>query len=256
MEVGVVDYWSFLQRTGILDDEIVSCYVIGSHAYGNATAKSDLDIMVVCKPTAFNKWMNFNWYLDHGWAWRGYEGQPWLKARRTFIGTDEFQAWIHTQATWEVMVANYIPFAVECAFLPAHCVWKERRKYLPPETLNPQLLVSAYCGVAEAHKERAFLEFVDHEAGNHNPHNAGRGWLKLKTEGFNLYKSKKTLFNCIRILRFGLQLLNHNLISDFACANEVKVQLLKVKEEDWAAHWAVCEKMYKELTDDLQASLP
>ena len=87
--------------------------------------------------------------LIEGFVWIGYREDPWAHAQRAFIGCQDFQAWIHTQETWQIMIDNYVNFAIECCFLPLHCVWKESIKYVV--TIGPGLL-EPYLGLAESHR--------------------------------------------------------------------------------------------------------
>jgi len=151
------------------------------------------------------------------------------------------------------MLNEFVPFAVQCLYLHLDCLWKKTIDFEIPK-MDHEKLKRSYLGVAEAHIERAKIEFEDRQEELQKPlekdgntikkkktpwGQPGRGPLKLKIEAWDLYKSKKTLLHALRILEFGSQLAETGTIYDFTKMNFVKPLLLAVESEQWLPHMEV-----------------
>jgi len=242
----VSDLQSLLKRLSIPRTLVLNVYLFGSSAYGNATSASDKDIILVAKEElekeTTRKWKNMEWLHEHGWLPRLKDKDTFKDCHRDFIGYPDFQCWIYSPKTFQTLLNNYVPFAVECMFLPKENVWIQMEEFHMPNPLDHANLFISYQMVAEAHFQRAKLEFGDHQEKSQIKRGRfakGRGELKLKIEPWNLYQSKKTLFHVLRILEFGCQLAKHGKIEDLSAANQFKQMLLNVPGEDWDPHLAV-----------------
>jgi len=249
-ELEVSDLQSLLKRISIPQSLVVNVYLFGSSAYGNTTSASDKDIILVAKEEldkkTTRKWKDMEWLHAHGWLQRLKD--TFKDCRRDFIGYVDFQCWIYSPKTFQILLNNYVPFAVECMFLPKENVWMQMEEFHMPNPLDHASLSISYKMVAEAHFERAKLEFGDHHEKSQIKRGRfakGRGELKLKTEPWNLYQSKKTLFHALRILEFGCQLVEHGKIKDLSAANQSKQMLLNVPGEEWDSHLAVFLPLYE-----------
>jgi len=158
-----MDLQKLLEIIGIESKEVVSCYLIGSKAYNNEKPTSDYDIILVVEESCPRKWRGMNWLHDHGWVAKSDRG-VYSKCKRDFYGCKEFQVWIYSAQTFQKMLNQYVPFAVECLFVPEKNIWKANLKFKLPNPMNSNLLYSSYSTVSEMHYERAKIEFGTHSA--------------------------------------------------------------------------------------------
>jgi len=245
-----MDEKQLLHDVGLKSQDVLSIFLFGSRAYGNTTSQSDYDfILVIKEDTEENyKWKNFNWLFDHGWVARRKDSF-YNDCKRDFYGRPEYQCWIYTPETFQKMLQIYVPFALECLFIPKENVWKNVVDFQFKLPINRSLLHLSYSTVAEMHFERARIEFETNRIGSAPE----KGKYKLKIEPWNLRQSKKTLHHSLRILEFGCQLLETGKIYEISASNDLKLKILAVEGEDWESHLKVFLPLYNQLRQKLDS---
>ena len=103
----------------VKESQVEGCYVLGSTGIaGASTRESDVDLVVVLKNSVHRKWRSAEWLMMHGWMMP----TPRLKEagfQRDYKGSKAYDVWIYTRATFQLMLDECVPFAVECMFAPA-----------------------------------------------------------------------------------------------------------------------------------------
>lgn len=246
-------------------DTCVDCvYLIGSRARGEELPTSDHDIIIVVNNEELwaqlpsRSWKNFRWLHDHGWVPRIYSesthSNVFKECKRDYIECDDpsFNCWIYNHYSFSKMIEYFVPFAVECLFLPTRAIWREKFQFNIPPTLIPRNVEQCFVSftqVAEAHRERSMLEFNQknkREKINQRTMKL-QGKMRLKPSPvWSLLASKKALIFSIRMIYLGVQLLESGKIMDYGAAQHVKQEILHVSGTCWVEHETIFTPLYHE----------
>lgn len=118
----------------------------------------------------------------------------------------------YTVHTWQLMLDNNAVCAMECYFLPKQFVVKETAKF--------------HTNIC---KEKVRKEFSS---------TASNSFVKCKkkltvADSFNPRIGKKSLWHSLRILDFGIQILEHGQIVNYSSANYLYDGIVNADSNDW-----------------------
>ena len=177
-----MDYATLGNYLPLPDEVILNVYQYGSRVYGNATDRSDWDFVIVVTEKTEDEFLSKD-------------------VNAHFYTGEEFQA---------QLMAHEIS-ALECAYLPAAHVWKERHRF--EVTLDPAKL---------RHSLSA---------------KSSNSWVKCKKKltlpnDYDLHTGRKSMFHAFRIIHYGIQLCQSGCITDYAAANAIYEEICHYERWD------------------------
>ena len=125
---------------------------------------------------------------------------------------DNCQFTVHTAASWQEMLDRCDVDAIECYFLPEEFIAKENVIF-----------------IADISKIKIRNSFS---------HVASNSFVKCKKkleveESYDPKTGKKSLWHSLRIVDFGIQILEHGKIVNYASMNHLYNEIVKSEETDW-----------------------
>lgn len=125
---------------------------------------------------------------------------------------DNCQFTVHTASSWQMMLDRCDVDAIECYFLPEQFIAKETVVF-----------------IADITKAKIRNSFS---------HVASNSFVKCKKkleveESYDPKTGKKSLWHSLRIVDFGVQILEHNRIVNYASMNHLYDEIVKSEETDW-----------------------
>ena len=166
------------------DSKVLNVYNFGSWAFGTNTPTSDRDvILVIDTDRSFVKFKRDKYF-------------HWYHKVTTEVNGEDFDIVLYSKGDFDMLLRIHFLFIVECLFFRRDCVWREtvdfRTRFLN-EYYNPDTLIGAI------HHEIRY-GFATHE--------------RKKPENDVKFLTKK-LYNVIRSMDTGFQLLTTTTVSDF-----------------------------------------
>lgn len=181
------------------------------YAVPSATSRAMSGIVVVNDTTVLthHKWKNSDWFRSHGWVapspkgHKGlYKGFQHVYVSQTSDQLVEYHGWMFTQSSFQLLLEQYAPFAVECLFLPKACIWQTTVAFplFPHATSNvdedkdcwKRQLATSFTGVAQLLVWKASLEWDFTKR--------VRGPCSLKVEQGNVHTALRTLSLALHVL--------------------------------------------------------
>ena len=125
---------------------------------------------------------------------------------------DNCQYTVHAAKNWQVMLDRCDVDAIECYFLPEQFICKETVVF-----------------IADITKEKIRNSFS---------HVASNSFVKCKKkleveESYDPKTGKKSLWHSLRIVDFGIQMLEHGKIINYASMNHLYDEIVKSEETNW-----------------------
>lgn len=139
---------------------------------------------------------------------------------------------VHSKNSWREMLNRCDVDAIECYFLPEKFIVKETKKFN-----------------ADITREKIRSSFS---------HVASNSFVKCKkklevAESYNPAVGKKSLWHSLRIIDFGIQILEHGKIVNYARMNELYPEIVMSQENDWEYFKQKYKPMYNALKTKFRA---
>lgn len=139
---------------------------------------------------------------------------------------------VHSAKSWQEMLDRCDVDAIECYFLPSKFVVKETKKFN-----------------ADITREKIRNSFS---------HVASNSLVKCKkklevAESYNPSVGKKSLWHSLRILDFGIQILEHGAIINYGSLNYLYYEIVRSDEAGWEYFKAKYKPVYNELKSKFRA---
>lgn len=139
---------------------------------------------------------------------------------------DNCQYTVHSAKSWQKMLDRCDVDAIECYFLPEKYIVKETTVF-----------------IADITKSKVRNSFS---------HVASNSFVKCKKkleieESYNPVVGKKSLWHSLRIVDFGVQILQHGKIVDYGSMNELYDEIVRADENDWEYFKQKYKPMYNAL---------
>lgn len=181
-------------------ESALNVWVYGSRVYGTVDANSDWDFIAVVDKSPFTD----------------------AEVTRKFPHMDVS---VYSATQWRKLLVDHEMGALECLWLPPHCVLLSNKDWLSEFKLDLQ----------------ALRHSVSAQVGN--------SWVKankkLSVEAdFAPRIAKKSLFHVFRILDFALQIGRDGRITDYSSCNETWASIMKDESTDWAHYKSLYQKRY------------
>ena len=145
---------------------------------------------------------------------------------------DNCQYTVHSATSWQEMLDRCDVDAIESYFLPSQFIVKETKKF-----------------TADITRDKIRNSFS---------HVASNSFVKCKkklevAESYNPAIAKKSLWHSLRILDFGIQILQHSRIVNYASMNHLYVEIVKSEENNWEYFKVKYKPMYNALKTKFRA---
>lgn len=139
---------------------------------------------------------------------------------------------VHSESGWQEMLDRCDVDAIECYFLPSKFVVKETKRFH-----------------ADITREKIRNSFS---------HVASNSFVKCKkklevAESYNPVIGKKSLWHSLRILDFGVQILQHGKIVNYSSLNYLYDEIVKSDENNWDHFKTKYKPMYNALKSKFRA---
>lgn len=139
---------------------------------------------------------------------------------------------VHSEEGWREMLERCDVDAIECYFLPQELIVKETKKF---ET-----------------------DITREKIRNSFSHVASNSFVKCKkklevAESYNPSVGKKSLWHSLRILDFGIQILEHGKIINYGSMNELYKEIVRAEKNDWEHFKTKYKPMYNALKSKFRA---
>jgi len=90
---------------------------------------------------------------------------------------------------------------------------------------------------------------------------SGNSWSKtgkklIQGPDYAPYIAKKSLFHCLRILQFAVQIAKNGKIIDYSSANPIWFEIIATDTEDWEIFKQMYQKLYNSLKSELRILAP
>lgn len=177
-----------------IDGEVIAIFPYGSRVYGTAGDQSDHDYIIVMKAGL----------LPSG----AYRDNAISNADWTIQGV------VYSRTGFKDAINNYEIGALECAFLPEDKVVYKNEKW------------ASYFKVTNWN-EKAMIKAIIRKASD------SRHYSNMASKNGDKERGIKSMYHALRILRFGLQLKQHQKIVDYSECNDMYEEFMAMKPEDF-----------------------
>ena len=177
-----------------IDGEVIAIYPYGSRVYGTAEDNSDHDYIIVMKAGL----------LPSG----AYRDNAISNADWTIQGV------VYSRTGFKNAINNYEIGALECIFLPEDKIIYMDEKWVP------------YFKVTNWN-EKAMAKAIIRKASD------SRHYANMASKNGDKERGIKSMYHAFRILRFGLQLKEHQRIIDFAECNDMYNEFMAIEPENF-----------------------
>lgn len=146
---------------------------------------------------------------------------------------EKIQCTVYTEATWQQMLDNCEVDAMECYFLPERFIVKETEVF-----------------IADITREKIRSSFS---------HVASNSFVKCKKKlevekDFSPVIGKKSLWHSLRIVDFGIQILEHDSIINYSSMNHLYDEIVRNDINDWQYFKEKYKPIYNALKTKFRAS--
>jgi predicted nucleotidyltransferase len=150
-------------------------------------------------------------------------GDPQANLQRA--GTENLNISLYERETFASAVNDHQVSALESIFLPSHIVLANKESYR--FKLDKKLLRENFSA------------------------KASNSWVKAKkkfevVQDRNVYTAKKSLFHCLRIIDFGIQIAEHGKIVNYASSNAIWRDIEHDKTDTWDPYKVRYQAYYNE----------
>lgn len=198
-------YKDLLARIKMDDKDILNVYQYGSRVYGTDRPGSDWDFIIVVS-----------------------------RKEREEYSDNLVNIFFYTPIEFNKKLNDHEITAIECFFLPEHCIWKEKLKFS-----------------FEVNKSK-LRESLSAKADN--------SWVKCKKKltveaDYDLEVGKKSLFHAMRIITFGIQLANDGKITNYQACNQLFKEVW-FQYHNWKELFANYKAQYNSLKSEFRIAAP